>query len=236
MKTQRARKNDFHLNGVAQILCNGDQLTQTEFHRRYENSPPGVKAELIGGIVYMPSPTGSQHSDYHGELTLILGLYKAHTPGTKFGVEPTSVLGDDSEPEPDNTLRVLPEYGGQTKLDAKGYVIGAPEFIGEIAHSSVAIDLGRKKEDYERAGVQEYLVLCISEQELNWFHFPTGRKLKADAKGIFKSKVFPGLWIDQATFLAQDTLRCAEVIQMGVSTREHAEFVARLQRQRKKSK
>jgi Uma2 family endonuclease len=217
-------------------LFNGDRLSQEEFHRRYEQCPPGFKAELIGGIVYMPSPTRSQHSEYHGELTLILGLYRVRTPGTKVGVEPTAILGTESEPQPDNTLRILPEFGGQTSSNAKGFVVGAPEFLGEIAHSSVAIDLGRKKDDYERAGVQEYLVVCIEEQELHWFHFPSRRKLKLDRDGILKSKVFPGLWIDQAAFLAENTLRSIDVLEQGLASREHADFVARLQRARKKSK
>ena len=30
-------------------LVNGERLSQEEFHRRYEASPPHVRAELIGG-------------------------------------------------------------------------------------------------------------------------------------------------------------------------------------------
>src|SRR4051812_38376117 len=34
----------------------GDNLTREEFLRRWEEHPEVKKAELIGGIVYMPSP------------------------------------------------------------------------------------------------------------------------------------------------------------------------------------
>jgi hypothetical protein len=37
-------------------LVNGDHLDQKTFHERYEAMPPDVRAELIGGIVYMSSP------------------------------------------------------------------------------------------------------------------------------------------------------------------------------------
>ena len=47
-------------NGVPPLEP-GDHLTRDTFHARYEAMPPGVKAELIGGIVYMPSPTRRAH-------------------------------------------------------------------------------------------------------------------------------------------------------------------------------
>ena len=37
-------------------LRNGDHLTVAEFERRYEAMPHVKKAELIEGVVYMPSP------------------------------------------------------------------------------------------------------------------------------------------------------------------------------------
>lgn len=217
-------------------LRNGDHLTQAEFHRRYEKCPPGIKAELIGGIVYMPSPTGFRHSDYHLELGLIVRTYKAFTVGTESGIEPTTILDIAAQPQPDIVLRLLPDFRGQSRVNAKQFLVGAPEFVAEIAQSSVAIDLGRKKDDYERSGVQEYLVLCIEEQELQWFHFPSRRKLKADKNGIWKSKVFPGLWIDEKALLARDSAQSIEVVQMGLGSREHVDFVERLERIRKKAK
>ena len=37
-------------------LENGDRLTQAEFERRYNAMPHLKKAELIEGVVYVPSP------------------------------------------------------------------------------------------------------------------------------------------------------------------------------------
>ena len=52
-------------------LQNGDRLTRAEFERRYEAMPHVKKAELIEGVVYMPSPVsfenhGGPHADAPG--------------------------------------------------------------------------------------------------------------------------------------------------------------------------
>ena len=50
-------------------LENGDRLTRDEFERRYEAMPHLKKAELIEGVVYVPSPVRYRH---HGApLSLI---------------------------------------------------------------------------------------------------------------------------------------------------------------------
>ena len=37
-------------------LVEGQRLDQPTFHALYEAMPPGTRAELIDGVVYMPSP------------------------------------------------------------------------------------------------------------------------------------------------------------------------------------
>src|SRR5499426_2902140 len=63
-------------------LQNGDRLTRPEFERRYDAMPHLKKAELIEGVVYMPSPVRFQH---HGRPhALLMGWlihYEAATPG-----------------------------------------------------------------------------------------------------------------------------------------------------------
>src|SRR5438094_514223 len=56
------------MRNVADPFENGESLTQPEFHRRYADYPDDVKAELIGGIVYMASPLSLPHSWYDGKL------------------------------------------------------------------------------------------------------------------------------------------------------------------------
>jgi hypothetical protein len=217
-------------------LYNGDRLTQREFHRRYEAYPKDVKFELIGGTVYMASPLGRQHGIYHPELSVVFLLYKAATPGVELLDNATTILGDESEPQPDLTLRVLPEWGGQSRTTKDNYVKGPPEALAEIAHSSKALDLHQKRDDYERAGVLEYIVWCVAEKELRWFNFKTDQEIQPDAMGIYRSRVFPGLWIDSRALAEHDSARLIEVAQQGIASAEHAAFVKKLTAARRKRK
>jgi hypothetical protein len=45
-------------NGRPTALMEGQDLDQPTFHALYEAMPPGTRAELIDGVVYMPSPVG----------------------------------------------------------------------------------------------------------------------------------------------------------------------------------
>jgi hypothetical protein len=53
----------------------GDHLARLEFEKRYDLYPEIKKAELIEGVVYMPSPVRlSQHGKPHFNLVGWLGL------------------------------------------------------------------------------------------------------------------------------------------------------------------
>ena len=174
------------------LLCNGDRMKQPEFHRRYETYPKDVKFELIGGIVYMASPLRLPHGRVSNSmLSLALALYHTSaTPGVEVADERHLILGEESEPQPDLLLRILTEYGGRSGVTEDEYCQGPPELLAEIAHSSRAIDMNQKREDYEQAGVLEYQVLCVEERELHWFHFPSGRPIRPDRRG---RRAFPRL-------------------------------------------
>src|SRR5947209_16826646 len=83
-------------------LQNGDRLTRAEFERRYDAMPHVKKAELIEGIVFMPSPVRQdQHSGPHFDLIAWLGLYRMSTPGVEGGDNGSLRLDLDNEPQPD---------------------------------------------------------------------------------------------------------------------------------------
>jgi Uma2 family endonuclease len=101
--------------------------------------------------------------------------------------------------------------------------------MAEIAYSTRAIDLHQKRDDYQRAGVLEYVVLCMETRELVWWHFPSERMIKPDRQGVSRSRVFPGLWIDGRALFASDTKRLIEVLEQGLASRAHSAFVKRLE-------
>jgi Uma2 family endonuclease len=210
-------------------LESGDCLDQKTFHARYEAMPEHVKAELIEGVVYMPSPLKLQHGTVHGELIGWLSLYKAVTPGTQVADNATTILGPFSEPQPDASLFILPEYGGQTTVDDEGYLVGSPELLAEVSSSSQAYDVHAKRRDYDRADVQEYVIALLREQRVIWLVRRDGRlvDLAPGPDGVFRSEFFGGLWLDAAALLRCDTLRVHEVLRQGLSSPEHARFVER---------
>jgi hypothetical protein len=207
-------------------------MTQPEFHRRYEAYPGDTKIELIGGIVHMSSPQRLPHGRYQIKLGWLFYRYEQATPGVEGGINNTTILGEESEPQPDVLLRVLPEYGGQSRNSGDQYIVGAPELMSEIAHSTVAIDMHRKRDDYQRAGVCEYLVVCLEEEEIHWFDFRAGKEIQPTRQGIYRSRVFPGLWIDGPALFEGNSARLMAVLNQGLASREHLRFVKQLQRRR----
>src|SRR5262245_26101252 len=67
-------------------LENGDQLTRSEFERRYDAMPHLKKAELIEGVVHLPSPVRhGRHSNPHSCVVGWLWVYASGTPGVESG-------------------------------------------------------------------------------------------------------------------------------------------------------
>src|SRR5262245_55052697 len=137
----------------------GDQLTRAEFERRYDAMPHLKKAELIEGVVYMPSPVRwNHHGHVHLNLATSLGVYQAATPGVQAADNASIRLDMDNEPQPDVAMIVLPTHGGRVRISEDDYVEGAPELVAEVAASSTSIDLNTKLRVYRRNQVQEYIV------------------------------------------------------------------------------
>jgi Uma2 family endonuclease len=211
-------------------LRNGDRLSRAEFERRYAAMPGVKKAELIEGVVYMPSPVSDDHSGAHFDLITWLGLYRLATPGVVGGDNGTLRLDLDNEPQPDAFLRILASHGGQARVDADGYVMGAPELVAEVAVSSVSIDLHGKLHIYRRNGVREYVVWRVEDAQIDWFVLREGRyePLPRTPAGLYQSEVLPGLCLDPAALIRGDLLTVFQAVQQGLAGAEHASFVARL--------
>jgi len=215
---------------LAQPLESGDSLGAVEFLRRYEAMPEVKKAELIEGTVYMSSPVRMAHAAPDSIIQTWLGWYAVRTPGTQAAVNATVRLGPENVPQPDALLWILPECGGQTRLDPKGYLLGAPELIVEVAASSVAIDLHAKLRAYRRAGVREYLVWCPMEGRFDWLVLDQDeyRANATTSPGVLRSPHFPGLALAVEALLNDDPAQVLDVLQSEMQTPAHAAFVAQL--------
>ena len=163
-----------------------------------------------------------------------LGQYWIATPGTLTADNTTTILGELSEPQPDGVLIIEPTAGGQTGLSEDGYTTGPPELIVEVASSSASIDLHAKRRDYEQAGVLEYVVVVLRQQVIQWFIWQNGtyQEVSPDTDGIFRSRIFPGLWLHANALLQLDGVTVMEVLRQGLATPEHAAFIQQLQERR----
>lgn len=215
-------------------LENGERLTRQEFERRYKAMPHIQKAELIEGVVLMPSPVHfTSHSQPHAHIITWLGVYCAATPGAKLGDNATVRLDPDNEVQPDVLLRLDENKGGQSHIGDDDYVEGAPELIVEIAASSASYDLFEKKTIYRRNGVQEYVVWQVYDGRIDWFRLDEGvyKQIEADKEGILQSHVFPGLWLHSEALLLDDLSQVLAIAQRGIASEAHQTYVSQLSSQ-----
>ncbi len=195
---------------------------------------PEVKlAELIGGLVYMPSPVSRDHSSHDSLANGWLCYYAVRTPGCDAGGHGTWLMLDDA-PQPDADLRIQPEHGGQSRVEGK-YSAGAPELAAEVSLSSASYDLGPKMDLYRAAGVKEYVATLLGEHRVIWYQLVNQKyvPLEPGADGILRSAVFPGLWLDPGAFLALNGARVFDVLEMGLRSPEHEAFVRELSQKRR---
>ena len=213
---------------TATELVTGERMNVEEFLRRWEELPGLKNAELIDGVVHVPSPVSREH----GSLDFLIHWWLAHyvqaTPGCQGGSNSTWLMLD-SAPQPDAYLRILPSHGGQSG-DEKRFCTGAPELAVEICLTSTEVDFGPKRKLYQRAGVREYITIELLWKRIVWrvlenavYVVPT---LPPD--GIARSQVFPGLWLDVAAFWAGDGAKMLAALNAGLASQDHQQFVERV--------
>jgi Uma2 family endonuclease len=222
-------------NGAIPALTDGDRLTRAEFERRYLAMPDLYKAELIEGVVHVSSPVRQRyHGRPHSHLNFWLSAYEGSTPGIEVGDNSTIRLDVVNVRQPDCLLFVQPERGGRVRISEDGYIEGAPDLVAEVAATSVSVDMGGKLDSYSRNGVREYVVWRVLEQQIDWFVLRDDafEPLVPGADGIIRSTVFPGLWLDPAALVRGDVNAVFAIVQKGLISTEHVEFVARLEKAR----
>lgn len=205
----------------------GDHLDQPTFHARYEAMPSSFRAELVEGVVIVPSPLLTNHGRIHALIMCWLVVYQSRTPGAVALDNATTILSDENEPQPDGALILSPACSGQTH-DHEGYTAGPPELIVEVASTSASYDLHSKFRVYESSGVKEYVVVVLHEKRVHWFVLDNGKFVEypADEQNIARSTIFPGLWLDVPALFAGDAAKLLATLDLGLATPEHAQQAA----------
>jgi Uma2 family endonuclease len=151
------------------------------------------KVELICGEIIEMSPEGAPHSSYCGEI----GEYLRKILGDRAKVREAHpiTLSNSSEPEPD--LAIV-KIRSTLYRDRHPY----PEdifWVIEIANSTVAKDIGMKKDLYADAGIEEYWVLNLPESVLLVFRDLTisgYQSTTSFTSGMISPLAFPDVSID----------------------------------------
>ena len=214
-------------------LETGDNLTREEFLRIWEQLPHIKRAELIGGIVYMPAALGTDHGGDSFNLTTWLGVYKAMTPGCTGGCDVPCILLKDC-PQPDINLRISTEFGGRSRIE-RHRIYGTPELLVEVCNTTESMDLHQKFELYKKARVPEYLVVVVKKKQIRW-HRLVGSDYKlmiADAGNVYRSHAFRGLWLDGKALFRDNLTKVLAVLQKGIDADEHQQFIAKLAAQKR---
>jgi len=144
------------------------------------------------------------YGEPHSDVLTWLGTYRARAPrGLHLSDNSTVRLDDDNEVQPDAALW-REEPGGPYLL--RGYIIGAPQLVVEIAASSVSYDLHDKLKGYERNGVREYVVWRVEDEAIDWLRLQDGHFVRVEPgdQGVIESTVFPGLRLNVARLLDGD--------------------------------
>ncbi len=213
----------------------GLRLSRIEFERRSAERPDLKKVELIDGVVRMPSAVRyASHGKPHAAMVWWLATYAVATPGVRVVDNATLRLDGDNDLQPDAALLIDPGSGGQARVSADDYIEGAPELVVEIAASSASRDLHDKLRVYERDGVREYLVWRVPDRRLDWFELEGGayRVRAAEAAGVVRSAVFPGLWLNVGALLSDDLAAVLRTLHEGVADPSHAAFLNGLRARR----
>jgi hypothetical protein len=100
-----------------------------------------------------------------------------------------------------------------------------------VSKATRYIDLGPKLEDYETAGVLEYVVRAWKPDSVIWHVARAGRLIAVGPgdDGLYRSERFPALWLDPRALLANDLAGVIATLDRGIASPDHAAFVQALE-------
>ncbi len=83
--------------------------------------------------------------------------------------------------------------------------------------------------------MQEYIAILVEEEEIRWHRLVKGeyRLCRPASKGVFRSTVFPGLWLDGPALWKYDVIRLLHTLERGLQSAEHAAFMKELAARKK---
>ncbi len=126
------------------------------------------RVELIGGEIVEMSPTGTRHAACVRRLNTLLAARVGAS--ALLSVQDPIVLDDFSEPQPDVVLlRPRPDFYEQRHPRAPDVLL-----LIEVSDTTLKTDRQIKMPLYARAGVGEYWVVNLQDNEIEIYARPSG--------------------------------------------------------------
>ena len=153
----------------------------------------GVRYELVNGELKTMTPTGGAHGVIVAELTTALHQHaRAHRLGRVFGESTGFVLRRD----PDTVRAPGVSFVAAERLPAAvpaGYLHLAPDLAVEVVSPSDTVtELGRKVEEYVRAGVRSIWVVDPSNRTVTVHTPDRGVTVLRESDALDGGEIIPG--------------------------------------------
>jgi len=175
------------------------------------------KADLIDGVIYMASPENIDAGRLFLWLSTVMSTYAEEKQlGEVFGSRIACRFDDRSAPEPD-ILFVRNEHADRLH---RGGVEGAPDLVIEIVSpDSVERDYEAKRQQYQRFQVPEYWIIEEEKSVLLLRRNRRGRYQEIQPRrGVFRSEVLTGFWLDPSWLWPPRPSRLAIIQQLLAGT------------------
>ena len=161
----------------------------------------GDRVDLIGGEVFVtPAPDRDHQSALRNFLALILAALRANPSGEVWFAPYDVRLSEHDVVQPD-LLYLAKE---RLSLSTQRGVLGPPDLVAEaLSPATRDLDLGARRDLYERSGVREYWVLDPRAETVTLLRLADGSFAEAASEdGRLRSTVVPGLVVDPAGVFA----------------------------------
>ena len=171
------------------------------------------KADLIDGVIYMPSPENTDSNDLFISLVrLISDFIEYYDLGKIFGSRVACRLDDYNGPEPD--ILFIPK--DQLYRIERGHIAGpAAAALEIVSPESVERDYVRKKHLYEEFGFEEYWIIDEELRRITLYRRGARGKFREikPHKGECHSEVLTGFWLRPEWLFRSPRSRKADVLQ-----------------------
>lgn len=171
-------------------------FTVSEYERMGETGvfAPDARLELIEGEIIEMSPIGSRHAAC---VNLVTDILNEHLHGKAIVRSQNPIVLDDfSEPQPDvSVLRFRADYYRKAHPRPEDVLL-----VVEVSDTTVQFDRQVKTPLYARAGIHEFLLFNLPDEQLEYYSRPdmatyqTSQILKRGDQ--YESVIVPGLILD----------------------------------------